>query len=83
MSLSREQLQADLRTKLEKLLREQRAVEADKKMTVDAFNEDLKRIGNAISAVLDEIETCQAPLFDHDGKPAITLAQPEKHEAEL
>jgi hypothetical protein len=83
MSLSREQLQADLRMKLEKLLREQRSVEADKKMTVDAFNDDLKRIGNAISAVLDEIDTAQAPLFDRDGKPAITLATPEKHEAEL
>jgi hypothetical protein len=83
MALSREELQANLREKLEKLLRAQRAVEMDKHSSVEAFNSELKGINNAIDAVLNEIETCQAPLFDHDGKPAITLAQPEKHEAEL
>jgi hypothetical protein len=96
MSLSREELQADLRTKLEKLLREQRSVEMDKVASMQGFNAELKRIGNGIDTVLGEIDSCQAPLFDRDGRPAITLAttagpvelsarvvEPEKHEAEL
>jgi hypothetical protein len=83
MVLSKDELQADLRTKLEKLLREQRSVEADKNASVQGFNAELKRIASAIDTVLGEIDACQMPMFDQHGKPTITLAQPEKHEAEL
>jgi hypothetical protein len=78
VSLSREELQADLRTKLEKLLREERSVEMDKVATTQAFNSELKRIAGAIDMTLGEIDACQMPMFDGQGKPTITLAEPER-----
>ena len=73
--LTKDELQAKLRADLERLTREQRQVEADKKLSSEGFNAELKRIASAIDATLDEIDTCQASLFDWEGRPTITLAE--------
>lgn len=71
MALTKAELQADLRVKLEKLLREQRQVEGEKKASAEGFNAELKRIDQSISDVLGDINSCQVPL---PLGPAITLA---------
>jgi hypothetical protein len=73
--LNRDELKAQHRAELEKLLRRQREVEADKALSAKGFSEELKRIDQAIDAVLEDIDACQMPMFDTEGRPLITLAK--------
>ncbi len=67
--LSRKELQANLRERLEKLTRERMQLEQDKAASNRAFGESIKLVSEKIATVLDELETGQATLPLDDAAP--------------
>ena len=71
MGMSKAELHAELRQTLEQLLRDQRQVEEEKKASADGYNTKLKAIAQSIADTLEELDTCQARLFNGDGEAAV------------
>ena len=68
--LSKGELQAELRRRLEECVREMTAVRMQKKSIVADFNEQLEALGETLDAILAELDGCgvQAalPLGEED-----------------
>ncbi len=74
--LTRAELKANLRERLEKLTRERMRLEQDKAASNRAYGESIKLVSEKIGTVLDELETGQGtlPLDDSDHPDPETLA---------
>jgi hypothetical protein len=63
MAGSRDDLKADLRTKLEQVVRDRIRVKGEKKEADDAFNDELKKLDEKMNNIIQELDDCyQLPL---------------------